>query len=143
MGSIPQDEDRYIDVFFGTEGVRLDRAAIKTNSAKRGIAKLSSNCMWGKLPQGYNRSQTKMISEPQELYNFLSTPGIEVAILLFASDAVVLAPWRYNDEENIPRLRHTNEVIGAFVTSGARLHLYSFLYRLQENVLYCYSDSVY
>jgi hypothetical protein len=50
MGSIPQDEDRYIETFFDTEGVRYDRAAIKPNSAKRGIAKLCLNSMWGKLP---------------------------------------------------------------------------------------------
>jgi hypothetical protein len=36
----PQDEERYIETFFETEGVRLDRAAIKPNSAKRGIAQL-------------------------------------------------------------------------------------------------------
>jgi hypothetical protein len=73
-----------------------------------------------------------MIADPHELYLFLSTPGIEVANLLFACDAVVWASWRYTDEEIIPSLRHTNEEIGAFVTAGARLHLYSILDRLQE-----------
>jgi hypothetical protein len=84
-----------------------------------------------------------MISDPHELYRFLSTPGVEVANLLFASDAFVWASWRYTDEENIPSLRHTNEVIGAFVTAGARLHLCSFLDRLQEKALYCDTDSVF
>jgi hypothetical protein len=83
-----------------------------------------------------------MISDPQELYRFLSTPGIEVADLLFPRDDVVWASWRYTDE-NISSLRHTNEVIGAFVTAGARLHLYSFLDRLQEKALYCDTDSVF
>jgi hypothetical protein len=67
-----------------------------------------------------------MISDPQELYRFLATPGIGVANLLFASDVVFWASWRYTDEENIPSVRHTNEVIGAFVTAGASLHLYVF-----------------
>jgi hypothetical protein len=84
-----------------------------------------------------------MISEPHELYRFLSTPGREVANLLFASDAVVWASWRYTDVEDIPRLRHTKEVIVEFVTAGARLHLYSFLDRLQEKALYCEPDSVF
>jgi hypothetical protein len=84
-----------------------------------------------------------MISEPQELYRSLSTSGREVANLLFASDVVFWASWRYTDEENIPSLRHTIEVIGAFVTAGARVHLYSFLDRLQEKALYCDTDIVF
>jgi hypothetical protein len=139
----PEDEDRYIETFFETEGVRLDRAAIKTNSAKRGIAKLCLISMCGKLTERNNRTKTRMISDPEELYRFLSTPGIQVANLLFASDAVVWASWRYIDEENIPSLPHTIEVIGAFVTAGARLHLYSFLDRLQEKALYCNTESVF
>ena len=39
-------------------------------------------------------------------------------------------------------LRHTNEVIDAYVTAGARIHLYWHLDRLQEKTLYCNTDSV-
>ena len=45
-------------------------------------------------------------------------------------------------EEDVPSLRHTNEVIGAYVTAGARIHLYSYLDRLQERAIYCDTDSV-
>ena len=68
-----------------------------------------------------------MISDPQELYRFLATPGIEVAALMFASDDVVWASRRYIAEENVPNARHTKEVIGAFVNAGSRIHLYSYL----------------
>jgi hypothetical protein len=42
----------------------------------------------------------------------------------------------------VPGLRHTNEVIGAFVTAGAHIHLYSYLDRLQDKAVYCDTDSV-
>jgi len=45
-------------------------------------------------------------------------------------------------EESVPNLRHTNKVIGAFVTAGTRIHLYGFLDRLQEKAIYCDTDSV-
>ena len=45
-------------------------------------------------------------------------------------------------EENVPYLPQTNEEIGAYVNAGARIHLYRFLYRLQENAIYCDRDSV-
>jgi hypothetical protein len=71
-----------------------------------------------------------MISYLQDLYRFLPTPGIEMANVLFANDEVVWDSWRCVDEEKFLRLRHTNEVIGAFVTAGEHLHLYTYLDRL-------------
>ena len=53
-----------------------------------------------------------MISDPHELYSFLAIPGIEVANLMFATDDVVWASWRFMAQEQIPSLRHKNEVIG-------------------------------
>jgi hypothetical protein len=84
-----------------------------------------------------------MISEPRELYRFLATPGIEAMNLMFASDDVVWASWRFIAEEKIPSLRHTNEFLGTYVTSSARVNLYSYLDRLHEKALYCDTDSVF
>jgi hypothetical protein len=83
-----------------------------------------------------------MISDPQQLSRLLVTPGIEVTSLLFASDEVVWVSWRYSDEEQVPNLKHTNELLGANVTAGARLRLYHFLDKVQENALYCDTDMI-
>jgi hypothetical protein len=39
-------------------------------------------------------------------------------------------------------LTHTNEVIGAYVSAGAKIRLYSFLDPMQENAIYSNTDSV-
>ena len=83
-----------------------------------------------------------MISDPKELYRFLATPSIEIANIMFASDEVVWVSCRYIVEEKVPNLMHTNEVIGAYVTAGARIHLYGYLDKLQKRALYCDTDSV-
>ena len=57
---------------------------VRPNAAKRGLAKLCLNSMWGKLTERNNRTKTEMFVDPKELYRFLSTPGIEVASLKFA-----------------------------------------------------------
>jgi hypothetical protein len=77
-----------------------------------------------------------MISDPIERCRFLTTPRIEVTSLLFASDEVVCVSWRYSDEQQVPSLKHTSEVLGAYVTAGARLRLYHFLDKVQENAQY-------
>jgi len=96
--------------------------------------------MWGKLTERSNRTQTKPISEPAELYRFLVTPGVEVQNM-FASNDVVWISWQNSADERVRSLRHTNEVIGAYVTAGARINLYGFLDKLREKAIYTYTDS--
>ena len=48
----------------------------------------------------------------------------------------------YMSEEMVPNLRHTNDFVGAYVTAGARIHLYGYLDSLQKRALYCDNDSV-
>jgi len=95
-----------------------------------------SQLVWGKLTERNDRKITKIITEPRELYGFLPTTGVEVMNLLFASDDVVWMSWKYCAGEDVPSLRHTNEVIGAYVTDRAKNHLYRYLDRLRENAIY-------
>jgi hypothetical protein len=61
---------------------------------------------------------------------------------VFGSDEVFCASWLYIADDKVSNLRHTNEVIGAYVTAGARIHLYKYLDRLKQISLYCVTDSV-
>jgi len=119
----PEDEECYVMTFEAREGVLMDREAIRPNAAKRGLAKLCLNSLCGKLAERQKRTQTKLISDPQELYRFLATPGVKVVNLMFASDSVVWASWRYTDKEQAPSLRHTNEFVAAYVACEGRMHL--------------------
>ena len=94
----------------------------------------------GKLTERNDRTETKIISEPKDLYGFLAKPGIEVTNLAFASDDVVWISLKHAAEEHVPNLRHTNEVIGAYVTASARTHLYCYLDRLGVRAIYCDTD---
>ena len=60
----------------------------------------------------------------------------------FASEDIVWITWKHAADEHVRNLRHTNVVIGAYVTAGARIHLYLYLGWLGENAIYCYTDSV-
>jgi len=52
---IPKDEDSYINMFKTSEAILLDRNAIRPNPAKRALAKLCLNSMWGKLTKRIHR----------------------------------------------------------------------------------------
>jgi hypothetical protein len=46
------------------------------------------------------------------------------------------------EESNMPVLRHTDEIIGVYMTTWARLKLYTYLDALKEKAIYCDTDSV-
>jgi hypothetical protein len=58
----PDDEDRCIQKFHYSEGIRLNKDSIRYNPAKRRLAKLCLNSMCGKLTERSNTPQTKIIS---------------------------------------------------------------------------------
>jgi len=120
-------EDSYINMLKAREGILLDRNAIRPKAAKRAVAKLCLNSIWGKLTERNHRSKPELISDRQEIKGFLATPGIDVVNLLFASHQVAWVSWKYTEEKRIPNLRNTNEVVGSFVTVGARIHLYAYV----------------
>ena len=64
-------------------------------------------------------------------------PDVEVPSLLFVSDHAVWISWQHADEMHAPNLKYTNDVIASYVMAGAGIHLYSYLNKLQEKVLYC------
>ena len=97
--------------------------------------------MW-KLTERNDRTQISVITEPKELNNFLVTPGIEVTNLAFANDDVVWISWKHSAEEHVPNLRHTNEVMGAYVFAGATMDLYRYLDRMGERAIYYDTESV-
>jgi len=63
----PEDEDRYVELSWHSEGMRLDRECNKFNATKRVLPKLCLNSMWGKLTERNDRNMTKIITEPKEL----------------------------------------------------------------------------
>ena len=56
----------------------------------------------GKLTERNDRMQTKVISEPKDLYSFLAKPGIEVTNMALANDEVVWISWKHAAEEHVP-----------------------------------------
>jgi len=114
----PENKERDVETVWQNEGIRLETEAIKCISTKRGMAKLCLNSMWGKLTKRNDRTMTRVITKPNELCGFLATSGVEVMNLAFASDNLAWISSKYGAEEDLTKLLHTNEVIGAYVNVG-------------------------
>ena len=61
---ISDDDDRYVDLFWQSEGIRLDKEAIRYNGV---WSNSCFNSMWGKLTERNDRTMTKTITVPKDL----------------------------------------------------------------------------
>ena len=76
-----------------------------------------------------------------DLYNILHDPAVKLSPLRICNDDVLEAIYSQTSENVVPSVK-TNIFIAAFTTCHARLKLYSYLDRLQKQVLYYDTDSV-
>ncbi|KAK2834690.1 hypothetical protein Q7C36_015391 [Tachysurus vachellii] len=131
----------YIQNYERNEGIKLEEKNINVNPAKRSVAKLALNSLWGKMCQRPDRSNTTLIRDPAEFLNFIFSGVHNVSHFSFLSDEVALVQWRYVDDRMI-KPGNANVFIGIFTTAYARLELYNLMDRLNRRCLYTDTDSV-
>ena len=95
----------------------------------------------GKFAQKANMTKVKLVSEPKEYFNMLTSDKVKVTDASFVNDDVVEIHYENKDDFVEPNAR-TNVVVAAFTTAHACLKLYSVLEQLKERVIYYDTDSV-
>ena len=95
----------------------------------------------GKFAQRPNMTQVKLISDPTEYFDLLSSDKVNVTDANFINDEIIEVHFE-NADDFVEANGKTNVVIAAFTTAHARLKLYSVLEQLNHRVLYFDTDSV-
>ena len=142
----------------------MDPRQIVKNPGLRALAKLMLNSFWskytkrknkgrflylinvsvlilGKFAQRPNMTKVKIVSDPAEYFDLLSSDQIKVTDANFINDELIEVHFE-NVDEFVEADGKTNVVIAAFTTAHARLKLYSVLEQLDRRVLYFDTDSV-
>ena len=86
-------------------------------------------------------AQVKIISDPAEYFDLLSSDKVNVIDANFINDELIEVHYE-NVDEFVEASGKTNVVIAAFTTANARLMLYWVLEQLDRRVLYFDTDSV-
>ncbi|XP_062828202.1 uncharacterized protein LOC134292300 [Anolis carolinensis] len=136
-----QDKSKYIRDYHAREGVRLRRNKIAVNPAKRQIAKLFLNSLWGKFGQRTNLPVTQVLRDPEDFFQILFSDAYKVSMSECLDDEAVCLSWKYS-EDRVTTAGRKNEFIACFTTAYARLELYKLLDKLGSRVLYHDTDSV-
>lgn len=146
------------------EGIQSDPRQIVKNPGLVALAELMLNSFWdkytkrknkrmplffinlsflilGNFSQRTNMTKVKIISDPTEYIDLLSSDQINVTDANFINDELIEVHYE-NVDEFVEADGKTNVVIAAFITAYARLNLYSVLdlYFDADSVIYVSKD---
>ena len=99
------------------------------------------NSFWGKFGERTNKSKVLQLKQPHELFNILTDGANHVQTLRICNEDILEVVYKQTEANDMPNPK-TNIFIACFTTCWARLKLYSYLHRLQKQVLYYDTDSV-
>ena len=134
-----EQKRQYVRQYKEKEGVTLQTVA--KNAGRKQVAKLMLNSFWGKFGERTNKSKVEQVKHPHELYRLLTDSANEVQSIRICTDELLEVVYKQTTDNDLPSNK-TNIFIAAFTTCWARLKLYSYLDRLQQQVLYYDTDSV-
>ena len=135
------NEDEYINKYYEREGILLEKDKIKPNPGLKAISKLLLNSQWGRYAMNTKKTQCKFVSSLDELYAFVYNNQYILKQVLYPNEDICIVYYEECKEMHWGS-NQTNVVIAAFVTSQARLKLYSEMEKLDQRVLYYDTDSI-
>jgi hypothetical protein len=122
-----EDKQTFVQSVYENEGVKLDIDKIEKCEPLRQIAKLCLNNLWGKLGQRLDKTKSEYINSPARFFDMLRRPAeFRVHSANPINDDVLLVTYS-TPEDMIDNNGTNNPVIASFVTSHARIKLYSIL----------------
>lgn len=148
-----EDKKRYIIDFYKENNVLLRWSQIKYNATLRALAKLMLNALYGKLIQQEKFISTSILSHPCDLKFYLNSNVHQILDLYCCNENYLVITWKLvqvNENEEIelnPGFRRVEQknvclTTGIQTTTGARLHLYSEMSKLNSRLLYTDTDSL-
>ena len=87
------EKQRFIEESEQMFGIKIDLTKMEHNKAKRTIAKLCNNSLWGRFSLRNGLSKTKITDSPAMLRSFLDDPKIEVSSVDLLNDETVFITY--------------------------------------------------
>jgi len=137
------DIDDYIKNYYNNCGVMLEKNKIKKNNGMKLLAKICLNSLWGKFGQNDELPTTVYIKNDAwfKLLKRHIDNKVELKNEVLIDDETLYVSY-IEKEESLTSLMTTNLGLAGFVTANARLRLYKELYKLNDRVIYCDTDSI-
>jgi hypothetical protein len=137
-----EKEDIYIKECWGKFGIKIEREKMAVNPAKRQLAKLCLNNLWGKFSMKNGYSKTEIINCPVKFCEIMNDRKNEVLALDELTTDQVMITWD-EKEEFVKEHENSAVQISLWTTSHARLHLLRLMQQVSRipGAVLLYSDT--
>ena len=137
------EKEKYITSYYENEGIQLDPALIEENPAKRNMAKILLNSLYGKFSQNVGKSKTIIVNQnnPSDLVKVITDPAMDIVDFNILDCSTLILEYCQRQESLSPGPTD-NVCIAAYVTAFGRMKLYSLLKKTHPNAMYVDTDSI-
>lgn len=141
-----QAKENWLYITSNSDDIQLDPEKNSLNPSYRSLSKLMVNGLWGKLTQKDNKKHTDCIKDVHELYELINSPLIEVIDIYFPNENTAWVCWQLTEtatpvaQSNVQK--NLSITTGAYTTAHARRMLYKELKQINNEILYCDTDSL-
>ena len=132
-----EEKEKYVLDYFNHEQILLDIDQIFLNPGMRAVMKLLLNSMWGKLGQKADKTQYKVMNDPNQWIALIDDDNYQD----FTNGKYIQVFYKNDNLSNETRSK-TNIVLACFITAYARLNLYNVLEKLDRQIIYSDTDSI-
>jgi G:T-mismatch repair DNA endonuclease (very short patch repair protein) len=140
-----EDQDIFIKECEEKFGIIIDKDKMIPNKAKRSIAKLCANNLWGRFSLRNLLTKVVITDSPEKLRELLDDKKIQVCSVYMLTEETVLITYEpkieFLDENDT-----SNMILSLWTTSKARLFLLKALQKVANRedcqLLYCDTDSI-
>ena len=100
----PQDQSAFIERVRAYDDITLSYDDIVYNAARRTVAKLCMNNIWGKFPQNPDRRMKEFVTEPRKLFELISDDTYDVSDVQIINDDCLYVTYKKSKEFQTPAL---------------------------------------
>ena len=136
-----QEKTAFIGRVRAHEGIPLSYDDIVYNAGRHTVAKLCLNNIWGKFAQNSDRCTKEFVTDPRKFFELIFDDTYDVSDAQIINDDCLYVTYKKSKGFQTPAL-NTNVIIASYVTTHARLELYSYLERYEGRALYCDTASI-
>ncbi|KAF8373334.1 hypothetical protein PRIPAC_79763, partial [Pristionchus pacificus] len=136
----PEDKKKCLQNYKDTMGIELTEDQIQDNPSLRSVSKMLLNTSWGKFAQNPNVNQT-LFCDADEMGEILFTKMDQLSTFHKVTRGLYIVSLAMNDEE-VHSCSFGNVPLACYITSEARMILYSMLEASNGSALYNDTDSI-
>lgn len=138
-------KEKWINEYKQRYGIEIDPSQVRKNNARKAIAKLCLNSLWGRFAMRNNLTKTIITDSPSQFFDLIYDEKLEVSTIDMVNDKAIFVSYAHK-KDFVEENASSNLYVALWTTSAARLILYDYMEQVHKakdcRILYTDTDSI-